>query len=187
MRKGETQNLFPDASLSCSGRRSKQDWLAKHGQNAAPSSSEILALLKPVAQFPSSSTEPGFWLCSGDGEGHGSLTKQGGHRAREAEIPCMWVRRGCRENQVETDLRSLVFPDVVYKDGWYSQHYWNYLLTRVGKTTCSAFYFSLLFYAIYSYAQHEPSNISSLCSLSLFTPASFWLHVIVILHVIFKI
>lgn len=116
-----------------------------------------------------------------------SLTKQGGHWAREAEIPCTLVRRDCGENQVETALRSLVFLDVVYKDGWYSQHYWNYLLTRVGKTTCSAFYFSLLFYAIYSYAQHEPSNISSLCSLSLFTPESFWLHVIVILHVTFKI
>ena len=150
--KAEVWGLFPDASFCCSGRRSERGSPAKTWQNSTPSSSENLALLKPMAWFPPSSAEPGFWLCGGDGEGHENLTKRGGHQAKEEETPCTWVRRGCGGSQVVTEFRSLVSLDVIDKDGRYSHHYWNYLLTRVGKTKCSSFCFSLLSYAIYSYA-----------------------------------
>lgn len=121
--------------------------------NSTLSSSKILAVLKPVACCPSPPAEPGFWHCSGDGEAQDSFIEWGGHWAKEAEVPSRtWVRRDSEGSQEATGLRSLVSLDVVYKDGWYPQHYWNYLLNRVGKTARSPFYFSLLSPAIYSYA-----------------------------------
>lgn len=121
--------------------------------NSTLSSSKILAVLKPVACCPSPPAEPGFWHCSGDGEAQDRFIEWGGHWAKEAEVPsCTWVRRDSEGSQEATGLRSLVSLDVVYKDGWYPQHYWNYLLNRVGKTARSPFYFFLLSPAIYSYA-----------------------------------
>lgn len=85
------------AGLAC------QTW-----HNSTLSSGKILAMLKPVACCPSPSVEPGFWHCNGDGEGQDGLIDQGGHWAKEAEVPpCTWVRRGSEGSQEATGLRSL--------------------------------------------------------------------------------
>lgn len=67
-------------------------------------------MLKPVAYCPSPSAEPSFWHCSSDGEAQDRLIEQGGHWAKEAEVPpCMGVRRGSEGSQEATGVRLLAY------------------------------------------------------------------------------